>query len=141
MVKARVLCMDNDSMLLDLIASKLEDLFEIETIRESTLEGMKSRISEGHFDLITMGLLYPVDNPEDQIMGFGGLTFLQELRNGMYGAKISGISVVIISYAQNVADNLDDIISPRGNTWFVGKPFSLKNLSTVIQEALDASNV
>jgi len=105
------------------------------------LEGAKKRISEEHLDLITMGLLFPVDNSEDHIMGYGGLTFIQELRNGVFGEEFSGISVVVISYAQNVADKMGDIISPCGNTWFVKKPFSLKTLRKVIPEALGASNI
>ena len=138
-MNAEILCLETEGAILDLLELHLTDRLGGEVTRESTLEGAQKKLSESSYDLLTMSLAFPVHNREDHKFGFGGLTFLQELRNGSCGARASEMPVLVLSGAKNLQEMVKDSISPLGNTRTMAKPFSVVALTKLIEEILDAA--
>ena len=138
-VNKKLLCHETDALLQDIFVRVFKTRYGFDVARESTLEGAGERLATHPFDLLTMSLAFPVGDQADHPHGFGGLTFLRELRDGRYGDPAAKMPVLVISGAENLGKILADSVASLENTWDLNKPFSYKSLDKVVHGILGSS--
>jgi len=135
-MKPKILCLETEVFLQDMIVRVFETRYGFDVTRDSTLAEAGKKLVEHSFDLLTMSILFPVHDGDEHPHGYAGLTFLRELRGGAHGEQAAKMPVLIISGAKNLGKIVEDSLPSLENTWSLEKPFSYFKLNSMVHEAL-----
>jgi DNA-binding response OmpR family regulator len=135
-VKKKILCLETEEILQNVICRAMESRFGYDVTRISTLAEAREKLAAPAFDLLTMNLAIPVEDPTKHPHGFAGLTLLRELREGRYGEEAAKVRVMVLSGAANLPDLIAETLSVMENTWALQKPFGYAHLKEALQVAL-----
>ena len=135
-MKKKILCLENEEILQNVTCRAMESRFGYDVVRISTLAEAREKLTAPDFDLLTMNLAFPVDDPADHPHGLAGLTFLKELRAGRYGEEARKVRVLVLSGAEDLPKKIGDSLPARENIWSLQKPFGYAHLKEALQTAL-----
>ena len=119
---ATLLICDDENVLRELIRASLEDLYAL--VEASDGDEALSRARERTPDLILLDMMMP---------GRSGLDVLVELRGD---PELAQVPVIMLTARSQMADR--DAAVEAGADRFLVKPFSPRELTTVVEELLDS---
>jgi ActR/RegA family two-component response regulator len=135
-VKKKILCLETEEILQNVICRAMESRFGYDVTRISSLAEAQEKLAAPTFDLLTMNLAIPVEDPMKHPHGFAGLTLLRELREGRYGEEAAKVRGLVMSGAANLPDLIAETLSVREKTWSLQKPMSYTHLKEALEIAL-----
>jgi two-component system OmpR family response regulator len=110
----RILLVEDDSLVADVVASGLRDAgFVVDAV--ASAESAETAIATEHFDLVVLDLGLP---------GRDGLQFLSSLRRG-HGDR-AGVPVLVLTARDGLDDRIEGL--ERGADDYMVKPFELREL-------------
>ena len=138
--KARILCVDDHMGLLEILRHTLKHALGVDVTLASTLKGAAKKLRKGNVDLVTLDLMMPIEDSEQERDFFGGLALLRDLRQGKYGAQNSDLPVVVLSAATRAELEVEILLS-GSNTWCLSKgSVSDRDIVEIIKQALDLAD-